>query len=86
MNNYAFFLLFRNNEPLFQVEYVMMDGGSANHLFTSMLLGDDGRRQGFSTPNIFDFTRSVTIVQDSKHCFKKKSFIARKLDIHSKIF
>ncbi|MEW8547333.1 MAG: hypothetical protein AB2693_27815, partial [Candidatus Thiodiazotropha sp.] len=55
----------------FLIDYVMMDGGSANRAFMSMLFTDDPRKEGFSTPNIFDFSRSVSIVQDIKHCFKK---------------
>ena len=49
----------------------MMDGGSANRALSSMLLGEDARQHGFSTPNLFDFSRSVSILQDIKHCFKK---------------
>ena len=49
----------------------MMDGGSANRALTTMLLGDQPRQKAFSTPNVFDFTRSLAVVQDMKHCFKK---------------
>ena len=53
------------------IEYIMMDGGSANRSFMSMLFADDPRKEEFSTPNIFDLSRSVSIVRDIKHCFKK---------------
>ena len=55
----------------FAIDYVMMDGGSANRSLTSLLLGEQPRVQKFTTPNIYDFTRSITLVQDIKHCFKK---------------
>lgn len=55
----------------FLVDYIMMDGGSANRSLTSVILGYKPRLQGFTTPNVFDFSRSITLVQDIKHCFKK---------------
>ena len=55
----------------FCIDYVMMDGGSANRSLMSLILGENPRDQGFTTPNVFDFTRSISLVQDIKHCFKK---------------
>ena len=49
----------------------MMDGGSANRSLTSLVLGESPREQLFTTANVYDFTRSISFVQDIKHCFKK---------------
>ena len=55
----------------FTVDYVMMDGGSANRSLTSLILGENARAQKFTTSNVYDFSRSISLVQDIKHCFKK---------------
>ena len=55
----------------FTIDYVMVDGGIDNRSLMALMLGENAREEGFSTPNLFDFTRCISLVQDIKHCFKK---------------
>ncbi|MES9901423.1 MAG: hypothetical protein ABW168_01925 [Sedimenticola sp.] len=57
----------------FTTDYIMMDGGSANRSFTNMLFGNAAiaRTVRYSTPDIYNLTHKVAIVQDIKHCLKK---------------
>ena len=47
----------------FQVDCVMMHGGSADRAFVSML-GENPRIKRLFMPNILDFSRSICLVQD----------------------
>ena len=51
---------------------ILGEGGSANHSLMSLILRQNTRDQGFTTANVFNFTKSITFVQDIKHCFRKK--------------
>lgn len=55
----------------FTTDYIMMDGGSANRAFTNMLFENNARENRFSTPDIYNMTHNIAIIQDVKHCIKK---------------
>ena len=58
----------------FVIDFVMVDGGSANRSLTSLVLAENSRAQGLTTPNISDISKSITLVQDMKHCTKNKKW------------